>query len=333
MTSLITSVLASFFKRFLIAKLLAIVLLVIITFGAIIHLIEPETFPTIFDGVWWAIVTAATVGYGDYAPTSFWGRIVGMILIFIGAGIVTRYFAAISTSAFVTQNAYLEGTSGFHGKKHIIIIGWNERVRDTITFLKTPGSVVDILLIDDSLEKNPMPGNHFQFIKGDPTRDETLKKANIQEAEMVLVTADQGKDELHADMISILTLLAIKGLNPTVYTIVEILTIHQIQNAKRGGADEIIQTNRISSLVMVNSILSHGVSDALLCMLVDLKGGKLQFLDVTFDLIGMTFQKASETLLKEGKILIGIKREEEISINPPLSLEIRKIDQILIIKS
>ncbi|WP_438824550.1 potassium channel family protein [Bacillus sp. JJ1521] len=330
---MITSVLASFFKRFLIAKLLAIVLLVIITFGAIIHLIEPETFPTIFDGVWWAIVTAATVGYGDYAPTSFWGRIVGMILIFIGAGIVTRYFAAISTSAFVTQNAYLEGTSGFHGKKHIIIIGWNERVRDTITFLKTPGSVVDILLIDDSLEKNPMPGNHFQFIKGDPTRDETLKKANIQEAEMVLVTADQGKDELHADMISILTLLAIKGLNPTVYTIVEILTIHQIQNAKRGGADEIIQTNRISSLVMVNSILSHGVSDALLCMLVDLKGGKLQFLDVTFDLIGMTFQKASETLLKEGKILIGIKREEEISINPPLSLEIRKIDQILIIKS
>src|SRR5690606_15270689 len=121
-------------------------------------------------------------------------------------------------------------------------------------------------------------------------------------------------------MLSILTLPAIKGLNPTVYTIVEILTTHQIQNAKRGGADEIIQTNRISSLVMVNSILSHGVSDALLSMLVDLKGGKLQFLDITFDLIGMTFQKASETLLKEGKILIGIKRENEISINPPLSL-------------
>ncbi|MCC3355718.1 potassium channel protein [Bacillus sp. REN16] len=330
---MIPSIFASLFKRFLIAKLISIVLLVIIIFGAIIHLIEPETFPTIFDGVWWSIVTAATVGYGDYAPTTFWGRIVGMFLIFIGAGIVTRYFAAISTSTLVAQNAYLEGTSGFHGKKHIIIIGWNERVRETLSFLKTPGSVVDILLIDDSLEKNPMPGNHFHFIKGDPTRDETLKQANIQDAEMVLVTADQGKDELHADMISILTLLAIKGLNPTVYTIVEILTTHQIQNAKRGGADEIIQTNRISSLVMVNSILSHGVSDALLSMLVDLKGGKLQFLDITFDLIGMTFQKASETLLKEGKILIGIKRENEISINPPLSLEIRKNDQILILKS
>ncbi|MDR4889373.1 NAD-binding protein [Fredinandcohnia sp. QZ13] len=330
---MISSILSSFFKRFLIAKLIGIVLLVIIIFGAIIHLIEPENFPTIFDGVWWAIVTAATVGYGDYAPTSFFGRIVGMLLIFIGAGIVTRYFAAISTSTFVTQNAYLEGTSGFHGKKHIIIIGWNERVRETISLLKTPGSVLEILLIDDSLEKNPMPGNHFHFIKGDPTRDEILKQANIQDAEMVLVTADQGKDEIHADMISILTLLAIKGLNPTVYTIVEILTTHQIQNAKRGGADEIIQTNRISSLVMVNSILSHGVSDALLSMLVDLKGVKLQFLDVTFDLIGMTFQKASETLLKEGKILIGIKRNEGITINPPLSLEIRKNDQILILKS
>ncbi|WP_010676376.1 potassium channel family protein [Bacillus timonensis] len=330
---MLSDIISSFFKRFLIAKLIGIVLLVIIIFGAIIHLIEPENFPTIFDGVWWAIVTAATVGYGDYAPTSFIGRIVGMLLIFIGAGIVTRYFAAISTSTFVTQNAYLEGTSGFHGKRHIIIIGWNERVRETISFLKAPGSVMEILLIDDSLDKNPMPGYHFHFIKGDPTRDETLKQANIHDAELVLVTADQGKDEVHADMLSILTLLAIKGLNPDVYTIVEILTTHQIQNAKRGGADEIIQTNRISSLVMVNTILSHGVSDALLSMLVDLKGGKLQFLDTTFDLIGMTFQKASETLLKEGKILIGIKRNEGITINPPLSLEIRKHDQILILKS
>ncbi|WP_077619198.1 potassium channel family protein [Bacillus sinesaloumensis] len=330
---MVTSILASFFRRFLIAKLIGIVILVIIIFGTIIHLIEPENFPTIFDGVWWAIVTASTVGYGDYTPSSLMGRIVGMFLIFIGVGIVTRYFAAISTSALVTQNAYIEGTSDFYGKKHIIIIGWNERVRETISVLKTPASNTEILLVDDTLEKNPMPGNHFHFIKGDPTRDDTLIKANIQEADMVLVTADQGKDEVHADMLSILTLLAIKGLNPDVFTIVEILTTHQIQNAKRGGADEIIQTNRISSLVMVNSILSHGVSDALLAMLVDLKGGKLQYLDTTFDLIGLSFQKASETLLKEGKILIGIKREEEITINPPLSLEIRKNDQILIIKS
>ncbi len=330
---MLSSILSSFFKRFLFAKLIGFVLAVVSIFGVLIYLIEPESFPTIFDGIWWAIVTAATVGYGDYAPASFFGRIVGILLIFIGVGLVTRYFAAISTSTFVNQNAYLEGTSDFLGKRHIIIIGWNERVRETISLLQTPGSTKDIILIDESLEKNPMPGNHFHFIKGNPTRDETLKKANIHEAEMVLITADQGKDEVQADMITILTLLAVKGLNPTIYTIVEILTIHQLQNAKRGGADEIIQTNRISSLVMVNSLLSHGVSDALLAMLVDLKGCKLQFLDVTFDLIGMTFQRSSEALLKEGKILIGIKREEEITINPPLALEIRKHDQVLIIKS
>ncbi|MFS0863727.1 potassium channel family protein [Fredinandcohnia sp. 179-A 10B2 NHS] len=327
------NVVTSFFKRSILAKIISIVLIVIIGFGILIHIIEPESFPTIFDGIWWAIVTAATVGYGDFVPVSTAGRVVGVLLIFIGVGIVTRYFAAISTSTLVTQNAYIEGTSAFTGRKHIVIIGWNERVRETISLLQTPGKVIDIILIDESLEKNPMPANHFHFIKGNPTHDATLNQANIKDADMVLITADQSKDEVQADMISILTLLAIKGLNPDIYSIVEILTTQQVNNAKRGGADEIIQTNRVSSLVMVNSILSHGVSDALLAMLVDLKGCKLQFFEATFDLIGLTFQKSNETLLKEGKLLIGIKRADDIIINPPLALEIRKNDHLLIIKN
>ncbi|MFT4413011.1 potassium channel family protein [Fredinandcohnia humi] len=331
MNLMISSVISSF-KRFILAKILAIVLGIVIIFGIMIHLIEPETFPTIFEGIWWAIVTAATVGYGDYAPASFVGRIVGILLIFLGVGLLTRFFAAISTTSFVTQNAYIEGTSTFTGKKHIIIVGWNERVRETISLLHTSGSIIDIILIDETLEKNPNPENHFHFIKGNPTHDATLQQANVKHAEMVLITADQSKDEVQADMITILTLLAIKGLNPTIYSIVEILTTHQVNNAKRGGADEIIQTNRVSSLVMVNSLLSHGVSDALLAMLVDLKGCKLQFIEANLDLIGMSFQKTSETILAKGNILIGIKRVGEIIINPPLSLEIRKHDELLIIK-
>src|SRR5690606_8536706 len=250
-----------FFKRSLLGKLLLSVLVIISIFGSLIHWIEPDTFPTVFDGIWWAIVTAATVGYGDYAPSSHLGRIVGMLLILIGVGLVTQYFVAISNSNFMSQNNFMEGKTLYKGKKHILIIGWNARVKETITYLTTSKTPVEIILIDSSLEVNPLPTNHVHFIKGNPTHDEVLVRANCKEAEMVLITADQSKNEVHADMLTILTLLAVKGINPDVYSIVEILTPEQVNNAKRGGADEIIQTNRLSSFVMINSLTSHGVSE------------------------------------------------------------------------
>lgn len=38
---------------------------------------EPATFPTVFSGVWWAVVTLTTVGYGDLVPASIGGKLVG----------------------------------------------------------------------------------------------------------------------------------------------------------------------------------------------------------------------------------------------------------------
>lgn len=41
-----------------------------------------------FDAVWWAVVTGTTVGYGDIFPVTWEGRLVGMLLMFFGIGLV-----------------------------------------------------------------------------------------------------------------------------------------------------------------------------------------------------------------------------------------------------
>lgn len=226
----------------------------ILFFGTIIHLIEPENFPTIFDGIWWAIITASTVGYGDFVPHTTFGKMVGISLIFLGAGFISVYFISLASSAISKQNHFVEGKLSYRGGEHIIIIGWNERARKITNSLIERQDYKCIVLIDETLNKNPIPNKMVHFIQGRPSKDEVLIKANIHTAKKIIVTSDQHKDELQADMNSILTLITIKGLNPNLPCLVEILTLDQVKNAKRAGADTIIESNQIVSKYILESI-------------------------------------------------------------------------------
>ncbi|GIN88651.1 putative potassium channel protein YugO [Heyndrickxia sporothermodurans] len=324
-----------FYYRFLrwpvILRVLLLAITVIIVFGAAIHYIEPKTFPTIFVGIWWAVITTATVGYGDVYPVTVKGRLLGILLVFIGAGVLSAYFASLAATTVRSQNSHIKGKTIFTGKKHTVIIGWNGRSRSVIEQLLKADYRFPIVLIDDTLEQNPFPFRQIHFIKGKPYNDEVLRKANLVMAEFVLITSDQHKTEIHADMGTILTLLAVKGIHPDVYCVVEVLTNENIMNAKRGGADEVIQTNKQTSYVMMNSILSHGMSNAILSMLDQLNNNHLKFIPVDDEWDGLTFQSLSNKLIKEHQLLIGIKNGEDTIINPPLYQIITKLDNLLVI--
>lgn len=63
-----------------------------------------EKGKSLFDGIWWAIETVSTVGYGDIAPLTTGGRAIGIILIFLGIGFMSMLTAAIS-AYFVEKDA------------------------------------------------------------------------------------------------------------------------------------------------------------------------------------------------------------------------------------
>ena len=68
--------------------------------GFIVTLIDRKDFPTFGDGVWWAIVTLGTVGYGDIVPHTAWGRFIGSIVIVVGVTFIA-FLTATVTSAFI----------------------------------------------------------------------------------------------------------------------------------------------------------------------------------------------------------------------------------------
>jgi voltage-gated potassium channel len=59
-------------------------------------------FDTLWDGVWWAIETVSTVGYGDIYPSTVQGRLIALVLMFVGIGFLSLLTAAIA-SRFVKQ--------------------------------------------------------------------------------------------------------------------------------------------------------------------------------------------------------------------------------------
>jgi voltage-gated potassium channel len=79
--------------------------------GVVIHFTDEKTYPNIGDGMWWAIQTVTTVGYGDLVPTSTAGRLVAALVMIVGIGFLTVITAAI-TSAFIESTRHrLAGTT------------------------------------------------------------------------------------------------------------------------------------------------------------------------------------------------------------------------------
>jgi voltage-gated potassium channel len=75
-----------------------------VTFGSAIlmTIVDRKHYPSIGSGLWWAVQTVTTVGYGDVTPVTVSGRLVAALVMLVGIGFLTVITAAI-TSTFVSR--------------------------------------------------------------------------------------------------------------------------------------------------------------------------------------------------------------------------------------
>ena len=110
------------------------------------HEAQPEVFRNAFSGIWWSVSTLLTVGYGDIYPITTAGKIFGIVITFLGVGMVAIPTGIIS-AGFVDQYSRIKRISEYGQASDVHFIQVYLRKRDawvgkTIRDAGLPGGVI-----------------------------------------------------------------------------------------------------------------------------------------------------------------------------------------------
>jgi len=140
-------------KRFELMTLLFLLVFIVSTAGIAIYVFEERTNPDInslFDAIYWALITISTVGYGDISPITPAGRVVSMIIIVSGIAMIS-FVTSVIVSAFseklneLKENRIVERIN--KSKNFVIICGYGQMTR---MFLKNNSlSTYEYVIIED----------------------------------------------------------------------------------------------------------------------------------------------------------------------------------------
>lgn len=325
----------------------------------VIFLSEQKTnseINTIFDTIWYTLVTITTVGYGDIAPASVTGRIAAMILLIAGVAIFGALSGKFASFLFDRQQKKDRGLLKMNNmKNHFIICGWKpnfDKILEGILYANPEISGDKIVLLNNAplteMEKIKSADKFktLNFLHGDFTDEETLLKAQIKSAERALVLADTSVNfsSLEIDSRTVLAVITIKNLNPKVYCVAEIIDSKFEKHLSLAHCDEIVLTSNYEQNLLVQASSGKGMSHILSELISDDSESGLEIIDIPEKFIGQTYEEYKNSL-KTNDILIGLlentgnfykRRKEalaEAQKNPDIEQIVSNLKKVKTLKS
>lgn len=126
-----------FLLREKIVQLFSVVLAITLISGVIITWLEPDI--SFASGIWWSVVTLTTVGYGDIYPASLGGRILAVIIMFFGIGLLSTLSASLAALIISHRIKENKGMCVADFQGHLIL--WFFRINRTLKESKKNGHV------------------------------------------------------------------------------------------------------------------------------------------------------------------------------------------------
>jgi voltage-gated potassium channel len=295
------------------------------------------TISTFWDGIWWAVVTIATVGYGDKYPSTVPGRSVGLFMIVFGY-VMLSVFTGLVASVFVEDK--LKGAKGLkpiRASHHLVLCGWNQTAVILLQAL-TEKNVNDIVIgivsnqpveFFDELESR-YPSLQLRFVRGEPTQEDVLKRASIQSANQVIILADESLSPQSADDRSIIIANAVHFLSRKVEVTVQLMNGANKNLLHRIGIESIIVYDELGGYLLSNTVLEQNYLELYEHLAKD-NEQKLSIVKIPDQFISKGYGEVFDYFYKEKKqILLGIlNKETELDLNDIFNDNASAIDQFI----
>lgn len=226
----------------------------IITYGVTGYMyIEKWEFE---DALYMTIITLSTVGYKEVYDLSYYGRLFTITLILCGVG----------TLLYILNNGakiILEGElQKIYGRKrlekklkdlkdHYIICGYGRMGKIIAKELSHETS--NIVIIEKNEEAIDETTDFF-IVQGDATKDDMLKKVNIEKAKCLISVLPTDAENLYV-------VLSARGINPNLLIVARAGEEGSEQKLLRAGADRVVSPYHIGGLRIAHTVLKPAVVD------------------------------------------------------------------------
>lgn len=275
---------------------------------------------SLFDAFYWAITTTTTVGYGDIVAETVIGKSIAIIVMLSGIGVLGLVLVSL-TEFFVEQSLKRRNLIRSFMEQHIIVCGWDKRLEIAIKELLAAKQQIVVVAEVDNI---PLEHKQLLFIKGDPSNDENLTRANVTRAVRALIS---GRTETE----TLLAAIAVKKLNPGIHTTCIVADPKVIQALKRTGVDQTFSADEFLGLLLSRSVFVPKIATFMKEML-DIQGMDLHQERIPDEHEGKTFLEVLEFFKQHYEVIpVGIVRNSEVMVNPGKELELEKNDELLYI--
>ena len=206
------------------------------------------------DALWWWFVSSTTVGYGDVAPATGMGRLVGVVTIIIGIYGYTNFIAITADSLHGMTNQKRLGTAQIKARDHVVICEYTAFADELLHAIPRYPDLArrEIVVLTDLVKVQPYPQYHF--VRGVPLSPAALQQANIAGAAIIFVFANVRFQD--PDLKTLHIVSRIQKLNPTARIFVELMDPKSPLLAHLGTALTVMPSREL-----LESILKHKVLD------------------------------------------------------------------------
>ena len=211
------------------------------------------------DAVYFVVVTIATVGYGDIAPTTPEARWFSLSVILLGTGAFTAAIGALVVPAIESRMAAAFGNMTASELKlledHVLVLGYGDITESLLEEL--PGEVDVVVVTPDPEVVSRLKEEGVNVLTDDPTDEEALLDARVDSARGVVVaTRDDARD--------VLAVLTARQTNPEVRIVAAANHRKHVDKLQQVGADDVISPMTIGGRLLGRSVLDESAAESLL---------------------------------------------------------------------